>query len=684
MPRAVDHCDVEHRWSVAVAVDCVCVVELLCEMSCPTCQQIICADTPDTELYSIQRPLFPFVFFCLPGQDCSNADSFKMVCCGELLSVTFPPGFSEENKAIARNLILNECEANLAICSGDNNPGCQAPPCEPPPPIILFYNREVACDILCPDGTTFTFTVLAGTFADFTQADADNQAHLYACQQVALRRVCISSFARCLCVGSAFSSTITATGGIGPIRFTIFSGALPDGLTMTLAGVISGTPTASGVFHFSIKATTLDGGYNVKPFTLSVLEIVTSSITGYTIGTPYSFQMLGAGGSGNYQWSIASGTLPTGLTISDSGLISGTPTADGTNPVEFRLIDLQCEAAVATVYPPRITMATQSTTQIATVRGYDEFVPSIPPKRYHTATWSGSAEQKLFVAGVQIGGAKYDYFGFDHINARGFIDSTHSKVYSAQCDTPLPIYGQILGNNIFGVGGFYPFKGYYGMAVSVPGLLGNPEFLCPTSNIPYATIGDIGINGTFDQSDLWGAGLVNGTVNVGRSLFLAQDAVTKSDATTGSNDVLVTPYNPIINVGFNITNIPRDFYTVGRVDYINNYSCILSDEYTDAEALTNARVISGNSNAAQNFPRTTGFVSTFTNVVFTLLSTVLVPGNSYQVQVDFFDLTNGTHSTRAYGFDADNTGQHTITDVIPTPLPGHTIQVRNPRIAIVP
>ncbi len=95
-------------------------------------------------------------------------------------------------------------------------------------------------------------------------------------------------------------------------------------------------------------------------------------------------------------------------------------------------------------------------------------------------------------------------------------------------------------------------------------------------------------------------------------------------------------------------------------------------------------MVIGNSAVAQNFPRSTGFVSTFTNVVFTLLCTNLVEGSSYLVAVDFYDLTNGTHSTRQYGFDGDSTLKHTIVDVVPTPASGHTIQVRNPRISILP
>jgi hypothetical protein len=48
-------------------------------------------------------------------------------------------------------------------------------------------------------------------------------------------------------VGAAFSETLTASGGISPYTWTLSSGTLPSCLTLTPAGVLSGTPVASCV-----------------------------------------------------------------------------------------------------------------------------------------------------------------------------------------------------------------------------------------------------------------------------------------------------------------------------------------------------------------------------------------------------------------------------------------------------
>lgn len=69
------------------------------------------------------------------------------------------------------------------------------------------------------------------------------------------------------------------------------------------------------------------------------LEVLDEFIPGGYENTPYSHQMSAYGGSGSYTWSIWSGSLPAGLSLSSSGLISGTPTAAGYTLVYIRVTD---------------------------------------------------------------------------------------------------------------------------------------------------------------------------------------------------------------------------------------------------------------------------------------------------------------------------------------------------------
>lgn len=62
----------------------------------------------------------------------------------------------------------------------------------------------------------------------------------------------------------------SASGGTGPYTFTV-AGALPPGLTMTPAGVLSGTPTASGTFNFSVTASDTVACAGARSFTIAVI-----------------------------------------------------------------------------------------------------------------------------------------------------------------------------------------------------------------------------------------------------------------------------------------------------------------------------------------------------------------------------------------------------------------------------
>ena len=134
--------------------------------------------------------------------------------------------------------------------------------------------------------------------------------------------------------GAAYSVTITAVGGTAPYTFVVSSGTLPTGLTLTTAGVLSGTPTASGTPSFQIQATDPGGNSGFRTYTLDIgtpgsLGINPATVPNGFVGTAYNQTLTGSGGTGPYTFTIASGALPTGLTLSSSGVISGTPTAGG-------------------------------------------------------------------------------------------------------------------------------------------------------------------------------------------------------------------------------------------------------------------------------------------------------------------------------------------------------------------
>jgi hypothetical protein len=138
----------------------------------------------------------------------------------------------------------------------------------------------------------------------------------------------IGTFSR----NSAFSTTVVAADPDGgTISYSVTTGALPAGLTLASStGVISGTPTDSAPSTFSITATDQGGNPLARSFTLlnAGPVWVTSTIDPVDSNTAKSLQLSATDDqAGAVVYSITAGALPTGLTMTSGGLISGTVTA---------------------------------------------------------------------------------------------------------------------------------------------------------------------------------------------------------------------------------------------------------------------------------------------------------------------------------------------------------------------
>ncbi|MBF9149661.1 putative Ig domain-containing protein [Novosphingobium sp. 1Y9A] len=137
-------------------------------------------------------------------------------------------------------------------------------------------------------------------------------------------------------VGTSYSSTTITPSGTGPYTYSLTSGALPAGVTLSNGGAtaqFTGTPTAVGTFDFTYDVTdtatglvtTLTGTIKVDPATIAIGP---ASLPNGTNGAAYSQGLVPSGGTGPYTCSVTSGTLPDGLSLTDN-TISGTPTAAG-------------------------------------------------------------------------------------------------------------------------------------------------------------------------------------------------------------------------------------------------------------------------------------------------------------------------------------------------------------------
>jgi hypothetical protein len=142
-------------------------------------------------------------------------------------------------------------------------------------------------------------------------------------------------------VGVPYWAGLTATGGQVPYGWTISAGSLPAGLVLEPStGVITGTPTAFDTLAFTVQVTGDDGLSSAKALTLAVgiapLQILLGPLPDGVLDVEYSVYLRASGGSGRYGWSVVSGSLPGGVSLSDD-VVSGQPTESGYFPIGFQV-----------------------------------------------------------------------------------------------------------------------------------------------------------------------------------------------------------------------------------------------------------------------------------------------------------------------------------------------------------
>jgi len=142
----------------------------------------------------------------------------------------------------------------------------------------------------------------------------------------------------------AYSTTVVATddSGVAP-TYSLISGALPTGLSLNSStGVISGTASSSTPASFTLRATDNGGNTADRAFTMANAVPVwsTTTLTNAAVSTAYSQQVTASDDSGaNPVYSLFSGSLPTGFSLSSTGLISGTSSSIGTTNFTIRATD---------------------------------------------------------------------------------------------------------------------------------------------------------------------------------------------------------------------------------------------------------------------------------------------------------------------------------------------------------
>lgn len=143
---------------------------------------------------------------------------------------------------------------------------------------------------------------------------------------------------------TSYSQALSRTGGTAPFTWTLVSGSLPSGLSLSTDGVISGTPSTLQTSSFTVRVTDNAAAIDEQALSITIgstsgLIITTTSLPNAKQNTAYSQTLLRTGGTSPFTWTLVSGSLPSGLSLSTAGVISGTPTTLQTSTFTVRVTD---------------------------------------------------------------------------------------------------------------------------------------------------------------------------------------------------------------------------------------------------------------------------------------------------------------------------------------------------------
>ncbi|MBL7254176.1 S8 family peptidase [Paractinoplanes lichenicola] len=147
----------------------------------------------------------------------------------------------------------------------------------------------------------------------------------------------ITSSALTVTAGQAYAGKLalkTARRG----AWSVVAGRLPTGMTLWPSGSITGKPVAPGTATVTVRFTDYVPQSATRTLTVSVRKtapvISTNGLPDGSAGAYYSEKLAVADGRSG-TWTLAEGALPSGLSLSESGLIEGWPASSATFTVAF-------------------------------------------------------------------------------------------------------------------------------------------------------------------------------------------------------------------------------------------------------------------------------------------------------------------------------------------------------------
>jgi hypothetical protein len=145
-------------------------------------------------------------------------------------------------------------------------------------------------------------------------------------------------------VGNTFSQQFFSS--VSGVTWSISAGQLPPGITLNpTTGVASGQLLQGGSFAFNVTASTSNDSGSASYFINVIVGPLTVNSNTFnpraSTGALYSSQISATGGAPPYTWSLATTVGANGLSVSNTGMITGTPTTPGVTTLNVVVTDSQ-------------------------------------------------------------------------------------------------------------------------------------------------------------------------------------------------------------------------------------------------------------------------------------------------------------------------------------------------------
>ena len=374
-------------------------------------------------------------------------------------------------------------------------------------PILTYTNAPTSVQGTCPDGSVFTYGVVGGLFAGLTQAEADGAAMSYVQSQLLPQHiVCLGSIAEIIAASTEVSETIIASGSsvgtvAGSNHWSVVRGSLPPGITLAgespAAGqaTLAGETSQAGTYTFAIQIITPAGDYMQKTYTLQVVGLIENAPTSQYAFVTTTFQFQTNPAFTGLTFSITGGSLPPGMSLSPTGLLSGT--AEAVGAYGFSVMVSNAMIAVTQLF--EITVLNPITnsppTPAARVPYSFQFttVPGVPALSYSLASGALPTGLTLSSGGLisgtpAVAQSFYDSFTVNATDGTGIVSNQLAMTVS----TPEQI---------------------------VPSITGAGNYFNAAGNLPTGTYTIAYVTGALqcgDQRGGWGVNNLLGSTNAGR------------------------------------------------------------------------------------------------------------------------------------------------------------------------